>query len=66
MTPSSMIISAFSFCLVSAPAPLTTLRVPNGTKLKVYEYFYTVFLRAVVFLFYAQIMPCGTYLDAQK
>ncbi len=57
---------AFSFCLVSVPVLLSTLRILNGTKLKVCKYFYTVFLRSVVFLFYAQIMPCGTYLGAQK
>lgn len=57
---------AFSFCLVSVQALLSTLRVLNGTKLKVYKYFCIVFLRSVVLLFYPQIMPCGTYLATPK
>lgn len=66
MGSSSVIILHFNFCLVSVPVLFSTLRVPNGTKLKVCKYFYTLSLRFVVFLFYAQIMPCGTYLDARK
>lgn len=59
----------FSFCLISAPALLPHLESPDWDKveglLKV-ESIFIVFLRSLVFLFYAQIMPRGTYLDAKK